>query len=110
MTVETFRQELGRVRDRHVADGEFSCHFRHFHRRANDAEELVRRALICEDGTLANIAATVLIIACRFRSDLFRGWKWSYELQGQLENFVHLNKARKRAGELQVEGNSGVLK
>ena len=109
LTVETFGQELAYFRKRYVADGQFSYHFDHLRLRANDEEELVRRVLVGEDGTLADIAATVLIIVYRFRNNLFHGKKWSFKLQGQLENFMHANKALKRAVELHVEEHSGVL-
>ncbi len=109
LTAETFGQQLAYFRDRYVADGQLSYRFDHLRLRANDEEELVRRVLVGEDWTLANIAATVLIIVYRFRNNLFHGQKWSYELQGQLENFIHANKALKRAVELHVEEHSGVL-
>ena len=109
LTVETFGQELAYFRNRYVADGQFSHHFDHLQLRRNDMEGLVRRVLNGEDGSLANIAATVLIIVYRFRNNLFHGLKWSYELQGQLENFMHANKALKGAVELHVEENSGML-
>ena len=69
----------------------------------------MRRVLNGEDGALENIAATVLIIVYRFRNNLFHGLKWSYNLQGQLENFMHANKALKRAVELHVEDNARML-
>ena len=109
LTVETFGQELAYFRNRYVLDGRFSYHFDHLHFRANDAEGLVRRVLNGEDGALENIAATVLIIVYRFRNNLFHGLKWSYNLQGQLENFMHANKALKRAVELHVEDNARML-
>ena len=109
LTVETFGQELAYFRNRYVADGQFSYHFDHLHLRVNDAVGLVRRVLNGEDGAPANIAAAVLIIVYRFRNNLFHGLKWSYKLQGQLENFKYANKALKRAVELHVEENSGML-
>ena len=107
LTAETFGQELAYSRDRYVADGQFSYHFDYLHLRANDAARLVRRVLTGEDGAPANIAAAVLIIVYRFRNNLFHGLKWSYELQGQLDNFMHANKALMRAIELHDEENSG---
>ncbi len=109
LTAETFGQELAYFRDRYVADGQFSYHFDHLHLRVNDAAGLVRRVLNGEDGAPGNIAAAVLIIVYRFRNNLFHGLKWSYQLEGQLENFMHANKALKRAIELHDEENSGVL-
>lgn len=109
LTAETFGQELAYFRNRYVADNQFSHHFDHLHLRINDAEGLVRSVLNGEDGALENVAATVLIIVYRFRNNLFHGLKWSYNVHGQLDNFMHANKALKRAVELHVEENSGML-
>lgn len=108
LTAETFGHELAYFRNRYVVDGQFSHHFDHLHLRVNDAAQLVRRVLHGEDGKPENIAAAVLIIVYRFRNNLFHGLKWSYELQGQLDNFMHANKALKRAIELHAEAHPGV--
>ncbi len=108
LTEETFGEELVYFRNRYVVNGQFSHHFDQLHLRVNDEAGLVRRVIIGEDRTPANIAAAVLIIVYWFRNNLFHGLKWSYELQGQLENFEHANKALKRAIELWVEERSGV--
>lgn len=107
LTTETFGHELAYFRNRYVEGGQFNHHFDHLHLRDNDAALLVQRVLLGEDGAPENIAAAVLIIVYRFRNNLFHGLKWSYELQGQFENFMHSNKVLRRAIELHVEENSG---
>ena len=107
LTAETFGLELAYFRDRYIADGAFTHHFDHLHLRANDAPGLVRKVLNGEDATPEEVAAVVLIIVYRFRNNLFHGVKWSYELQGQLENFMHSNTALMRAIELHDDVNLG---
>ena len=101
LTPETFGQELAYFRNRYVTDGEFNDHFDHLHLRANDAPELVRKALNGEDGAPEEIAAAVLIVVYRFRNNLFQETKWAYELRGQLDSFMHANNALMRAMGLQ---------
>ena len=104
-TSETFGQELAYFRARYVADGAFTYHFGHLHLRRNDAPDLVKRVLKGDDVALEEVAAAVLIIVYRFRNNLFHGVKWSYELEGQLENFMHANMILMRAIELHERGN-----
>ena len=58
-------------------------------------------------GVLEEITAAVLMIVCRFRNNLFHRLNWSYELQGQLDNFMHAFVALIWAIELHVEDNYG---
>ena len=60
----------------------------------------MKKVLAGETSEPEEIAAAVLIIVYRFRNNLFHGVKWSYELQGQLENFTHANTALMQAIEL----------
>lgn len=100
LAADTFGQEVAYFRDRYVGDGKFTYHFGHLHLRRNDAPALVERVLAGEATEPEEIAAAVLIIVYRFRNNLFHGVKWSYELQGQLENFTHANTALMQAIEL----------
>lgn len=100
LVADTFGQEVAYFRDRYVADGKFTYHFNHLHLRRNDAPALVKKVLAGEATEPEEIAAAVLIIVYRFRNNLFHGVKWSYELQGQLENFTHANAALMQAIEL----------
>lgn len=105
LTVDTFGQELAYFRDRYVAYGAFTHHFGHLHLRRNDAPILVKKVLDGEDVEPEEVAAAALIIVYRFRNNLFHGVKWSYELQGQLENFMHANTILMQAIELHERGN-----
>ena len=107
LTTETFGKELAYFRNRYVANSQFTYHFDHLHLRANDAPRLVVKVLKGEDATPESIAAGVLIIVYRFRNNLFHGLKWAYELQGQFENFMHVNTALIRALELHNDSCSG---
>jgi hypothetical protein len=105
---DTFGQEVAYFRDRYVADGKFTYHFNHLHLRRNDASALVRKVLAGEATEPEEVAAAVLIIVYRFRNNLFHGVKWSYELQGQLENFTHANTALMQAIELYEKAEPGM--
>lgn len=86
---DTFGREVAYFRDRYIADGTFTYHFEHLHLRRDDAPALVKKVLVGEDAAPEEIAVAALIIVYRFRNSLFQGVKWSYELQGQFENFTH---------------------
>ena len=100
LTEHSFSRELAYFRDRYVANGEYTHHFHHLHLRENDAPDLVKQVLRHENASLEDIAAAVLIIVYRYRNNLFHGRKWSYELQGQLNNFRCANSALMQAIEL----------
>ena len=105
LALDTFEQEIAYFRGRYVADGQFTYHFNHLHLRQNDEPVLVKKVLAEEDSAPEEIAAAVLIIVYRYRNNLFHGVKWSYELQGQFENFIHANTALMRAIELHEKGS-----
>lgn len=100
IAADAFRDELAYFRDRYVEDGDFTYHFDHLRLRRNDAPALVKKVLLGEDETPQQIAAAVLVIVYRYRNNLFHGVKWSYELQGQLDNFTHANAVLMQAIEL----------
>ena len=68
----------------------------------------MKKVLACEATEREEIAGAVLIIVYRFRNNLFHGVKWSYELQGQLENFTHANAALMQAIELYEKTEPGM--
>ena len=100
ITDESFEGELEYFRDRYFADGEFTYHFDHLHFRRPDRREFVERVLRNEEAELSDIAAALLIIVYRFRSNLLHGMKWAYQIQGQLGNFTHANAVLMQAIEL----------
>ena len=108
LAADTFGQEVAYFRDRYFADGEFTYHFTHLHLRRSDAPALVKKVLAGEATEPEEISAAVLIIVYRFRNNLFHGVKWSYELQGQLENFTHANAALMQAIELYEKTEPGM--
>ena len=107
LTPDMFRQELAYFRDRYVVDGAFNYHFEHLHLRQNDAPSLVQKVLNGEDVEPEVVAAANLIIVYWFRNNLFHGVKWSYELQGQRDNFMHANTVLIRAIELHNNATPG---
>ena len=100
LTKEVFEPEIVYFRNRYVADGEFTYRFDHLHLRQNDHPDLVKSVLRNVDAPPDEVAIAALIIVYRFRNNLFHGGKWSYELQGQLENFNHANTVLMKAIEL----------
>jgi hypothetical protein len=100
ITDEAFDRELAYFQDRYYAVDAFTPHFDHLHLRPHDQRELVKRVLKGEAEDLSDVAAALLIIVYRFRNNLFHGVKWSYELRGQLENFLHANAVLMLAIEL----------
>ena len=63
----------------------------------------LERGLQCTDPW--EVVAVVLIIVYRYRKNLFHGVKWSYELRGQLENFMHANTILMQGIELHERGS-----
>ena len=71
MIAETYDQELAYIRNRYVANGQFSYHFEHLHHSANDVPRLIREVFNGEEWVPEGIAAAVLNIVCRSRNNLF---------------------------------------
>lgn len=90
-TEKSFEPQLAYFRNRYFRDGEFTYHFHHLKLRNGDQPGLVRKVLRNHAAERFEIAAALLIIAYRFRNNLFHGEKWAYQLKGQLENFNHAN-------------------
>lgn len=100
LTDQTFKRELAYFQNRYCRDGTFTYHFDHLHLRHNNEPDLVRRVLKGEAEDLSEVAAAVLIVVYRFRNNLFHDVKWSYQIQGQLENFQQANAVLIQAIEL----------
>ena len=108
LSADTFGHEVAYFRHRYVVDGNFTSHFTHLHFRRHEARALVKKVLAGEDMEPEKISAAVLIIVYRLRNNLFHGVKWSYGLQGQLENFTQATAALMRAIELHEKAESGM--
>ena len=91
LTAQTFAPHLAYFRERYFHEGHETPHFAHLHLRDNDMIPLVRSVLQGKSEGLAEDSAVVLFVVYRFRNNLFHGIKWTYALQGQLENFLHAN-------------------
>lgn len=102
---DPFGREVAYFRKRYVVDGTFTDHFKGLRLRQTGSTELVEKVLAGEDAAPEDVAAATLIIVYRFRNNLFHGVKWSYELQGQLDNFTHANAVLMQAIELHERGN-----
>lgn len=100
LAVEPFQPEVAYFREHYFAEGGFTYHISQLHFRRPDREEMVKRVLSGESNDSAEAAAAALIIVYRYRNNLFHGEKWSYNLQGQFDNFNHANSVLKKAIEL----------
>ena len=97
---DSFGAALGHFQSRYYSNGAFTQHFGHLNLRRQDKPVLVARVIRGEAVGIAQATAAVLIIVYRFRNNLFHGEKWTYRLQGQLENMAHANDVLMEAIEL----------
>lgn len=88
---DSYDDALRYFRDRYFDGGIFTPHFAHLHLRAADHEGLVRSVIDGSNDVPRDRMLALLMIVWRLRNNLFHGVKWSYERQGQLENFRHAN-------------------
>lgn len=91
LTSELFDQRLLYFRNRYYENGNPTHHLPRLNLRDNDNPELVYAVLKGERNDLVSKVSALLIIAYRFRNNLFHGVKWNYGIQGQLDNFVNAN-------------------
>ncbi|MFD1035948.1 hypothetical protein ACFQ15_15020 [Sphingomonas hankookensis] len=87
----SYDRELAYFQDRYVANGEMTCHFDRLKLRANDQPGLVQAVLDGSDASPQGRLMAMLIVALRYRNNLFHGIKWQYKLKEQLDNFSHAN-------------------
>ena len=97
---DSFGAALRHFQSRYYSNGAFTQHFAHLNLRPHDRPGLVVKAIRGEAVDVAQTTAAVLIIVYRFRNNLFHGEKWTYRLQGQLENMAHANDVLMEAIEL----------
>lgn len=91
LDADQYDAELEYFRDRYYAEGEFTYHFANLHLPPRDHLDLVRSVLERSNNDSRDRLLTVILIVWRFRNNLFHGEKWSYQLQGQLRNFLNAN-------------------
>lgn len=108
LSPQTFAAAAGYFRERYYADGAFTYRFDHLHLERSGNPQVVRNVLSGQDSAPSSIASAMLIIAYRYRNNLFHGVKWVYQLQEQEQNFSRANETLMRAIELnrQVQQNA----
>lgn len=100
LSPQTFAAAAGYFRERYYAHGAFTYRFDHLHLERSGNPQVVRNVLSGLDSAPESIASALLIIAYRYRNNLFHGEKWAYQLQEQEQNFSHANDMLMRAIEL----------
>ena len=103
-----FQQEIDYFRDRYITNGDTNRHFGHLNIRRTDKEELASRVLAGELDDIENQVATALFIVYRYRNNFFHGEKWTYEFEGQLENFSTANQILMEAIEIDSRAQNAV--
>ena len=91
LTLEPFHSAIEHFSDRYYDGTNLTPAFDALHFRANDRRSLVERAVRRQSSDDAEILSAILIIILRLRNNLFHGVKWSYGIQGQLQNFRSAN-------------------
>jgi hypothetical protein len=102
LTLEMFAEEFDYFKRRYTENGDTNYLFDsklRFNRRDNDEEnvrcndpdkkEVVKAILLNTNPTAVDIATACLIIAWRYRNNLFHGPKWIDDLHGARENLSH---------------------
>ena len=92
-----FQPYLEYFRDRYFADGEPTYRFGRLHLRKGDDPDRVLAVLKGEAENAVDVVTTALTIVYRYRSNLFHGLKWAYNLHDQEQNFSIANRVIARA-------------
>jgi hypothetical protein len=80
-------------RGRYYANGTFTPAFdQHLHFRGNDRRKVAEAFVSGATNDAAEILKGLLIVIYRLRNNLFHGMKWTYRLEGQLNNFRYANE------------------
>jgi hypothetical protein len=82
-----FQPYLEYLRNRYVVGGEPTYRFEYLDLREKDNPGRVLSVLKGETTGDVDIVTAILTIVYRYRSNLFHGLKWAYNLRGQEENF-----------------------
>lgn len=73
------------------SDGTPTEHFERFEFRSSKEKGFIEKILKGRQTNLEDSVSALLIIAYRFRNNLFHGNKWKFELRDQFDNFKILN-------------------
>jgi hypothetical protein len=109
LSPQTFAAAARYFRERYYVDGAFTYRFDHLHLERSGDPQVVRNVLSGQDVAPDSLAAALLIIAYRYRNNLFHGEKWTYQLREQEQNFSHANEMLMRAIELNRQVKHGAL-
>jgi hypothetical protein len=100
ISLDLLNTELAYFIDRYYSTGAPTPHFLHLNFRPKDRRDLVEQILRRDATDPTSITTGLLIIAFRYRNNLFHGLKWAYALEDQLGNFQNANAVMKKAIEL----------
>lgn len=90
-----FSSPLEYFRERYIDQGKPNGSFYGLRFRGKDNAETVQQILTGENDNPNEQLLACLIIVYRYRNNLFHGYKWENELQGQFENFTHATELLK---------------
>lgn len=91
LTQVPFQPAIRYFCDRYYDGENFTPEFENLRLRGNDQRPLVEKVISGQSNDDSEILSAILIIVFRLRNNLFHGSKWSYGIQGQLENFRNSN-------------------
>lgn len=91
LNADAFDTQLAYFQERYYDEGRFTQHFRDLNLKNPDLERFVSAVIDSSDDDARSRMKAVLIIAFRYRNNLFHGVKWQYNLAGQLDNFTAAN-------------------
>lgn len=87
LEVQSIAEQLQYFRQRYYSGGQPTAHFAHLQLRKTDQPKLVSEVLSGAKNDPIECATVALLIAYRYRNNLFHGMKWAYGVGGQLSNF-----------------------
>ena len=102
-----FTESLNHFKSRYYCNGELTGYFKGLNLRSNDEPALVENVVSGKNTCEADKISALFIIIYRLRNNLFHGEKWGYEIQGQLDNFIHANQALMTALEMNNSTSRG---
>lgn len=103
LTMQKFAVELEYFQNRYFQNEVPTQYFAGLNLRNNDNPGVVRAVLAGMNNDPVDSVAALLIVVYRLRNNLFHGVKWTYSIQGQLDNFTHANAALMSALEIAGE-------
>jgi hypothetical protein len=84
---DPFAQAIAHIQDRYCENARTNHRFDRLNLRENDKPEMIRRVVLGQHASTEERAAAALIVAYRFRNNLYHGAKLDYGIQEQQDNF-----------------------